>query len=296
MSGPDAGELIAHPSVAGVTFTGSSAVGRTVVSRAAASWTPCQVEAGGQNAAIVLADAEIDATADAILEGAVSYSGQKCTATRRVIAVGDVADELREALAARFKHVAVGDPADESTVVGPLIDACAADAFRASVASALAAGATRIAAGKVPDAEGHFVAPTLLAADDVHAKVNQEETFGPLLTMLTVRDVDRAVEAANSTRFGLVGAVHGRDISQAAEIAGRLRCGLRRVNAPTTGVEFYAPFGGERESSFGPREQGRAAREFFTTSHTTTIVSTPRSSVVQEAVPNADGRGRAEGP
>jgi alpha-ketoglutaric semialdehyde dehydrogenase len=102
--------------------------------------------------------------------------------------------------------------------------------------------------------------------------VNQEETFGPLLTFLRVADADEAVAAANATRYGLVGAVHGRDLGRAVKVASRLDCGLRRVNAPTPGVDYYAPFGGEGESSFGPREQGRGAREFFTSSKTMTIV------------------------
>ena len=104
------------------------------------------------------------------------------------------------------------------------------------------------------------------------AEVNQEETFGPLLTLIEVADEEAAIAAANATRFGLVGAVHGRDLGRAAKVAGRMSTGLRRVNAPTPGVDYYAPFGGEGQSSFGPREQGRAAREFFTSSTTTTIV------------------------
>jgi len=113
----------------------------------------------------------------------------------------------------------------------------------------------------------------VLAADDIDDEVNQDETFGPLLTVLRVTDAEAAVAAANATRYGLVGAVHGRDVAAATAVAGNLDCGLIRVNAATPGVDYYAPFGGERLSSFGPREQGRAAREFFTTTRTVTVVS-----------------------
>jgi aldehyde dehydrogenase (NAD+) len=119
------------------------------------------------------------------------------------------------------------------------------------------------------------VSPALLRQDDPAAFVNQEETFGPLLTFIRVEDEAAAVDAANATRFGLVGAVHGRDLGRAVEVASRLNCGLRRVNTPTPGVDYYAPFGGEGLSSFGPREQGRGAREFFTSSTTTTILPSP---------------------
>ena len=113
----------------------------------------------------------------------------------------------------------------------------------------------------------------MLAIDDVNDEVNQEETFGPLLTLIRVDDDEDAIAAANGTAYGLVGAVHGRDLGRAVDVASRLDCGLQRVNAPTPGVDYYAPFGGNRLSSHGPREQGRAAREFFTSTRTLTVVA-----------------------
>jgi aldehyde dehydrogenase (NAD+) len=206
----------------------------------------------------------------------MGYAGQKCTATRRVVAVAAVADELEQLIAERVAALTVGDPADPSVTVGPLISRQAAEEFEQAVGDALAAGATETARAEAPAGapEGaHFVCPALLRQDDPQATVNQEETFGPLLTFIRVADADAAVTAANATRFGLVGAVHGRDLGIATDLASRLDCGLRRINAPTPGVDYYAPFGGEGQSSFGPREQGRAAREFFTAS--TTITTLP---------------------
>ena len=276
LSGARAAGLLDDERVAAVTFTGSTEIGLAVAARMAARAAPAQCEMGGQNPAIVLADADVEGAADAIVAGAMGYAGQKCTATRRAIAVGAVAEPLSAALAARVERLVVGPPANEDVVVGPLIDAAAAAELEANADAALDAGAAELARAEVPSAlasgGGHFAAPILLAEDDPRAEVNQAETFGPLLTVLRVADADEAVAAANATRFGLVGAVHGRDLGRAAAVASRLRCGLRRVNAPTPGVDYYAPFGGDGHSGFGPREQGLAAREFFTAVKTTTIV------------------------
>jgi alpha-ketoglutaric semialdehyde dehydrogenase len=275
ISGARADSLLDDERIAAVTFTGSTEVGLSVATRMASRGAPAQAEMGGQNPAVVLPDADPEAAADAIVAGAMGYAGQKCTATRRAIAVGDVAGPLAEALVERVHSLTVGLPSTEGVSVGPLIDRAAVEVFEARISDALAAGATELARGAGPPVEalGHFVSPALLAEDDPTAEVNQAETFGPLLTLIRVADQDRAVDVANSTRYGLVGAVHGRDVSRAVDIASRIRSGLRRINAPTPGVDYYVPFGGDGQSGFGPREQGRAAGEFFTTSRTMTIVA-----------------------
>jgi aldehyde dehydrogenase (NAD+) len=270
--GSRAAEMLDDERIAAVTFTGSTGVGISVAERMARRAAPAQAEMGGQNPAVVLADANLDAAAAAIVGGAMGFAGQKCTATRRVIAVAEVADELEQKVAGLVAELEVGDPRGAGVTVGPLIGPEAVEEFEAAVAEALASGATETARAEVGPAPGHFVSPALLRQDDPGARVNQEETFGPLLTFMRVADESAAIAAANATRFGLVGAVHGRDLGRAVEVSSKLDCGLRRINAPTPGVDFYAPFGGEGQSSFGPREQGRAAREFFTSSTTTTIV------------------------
>jgi alpha-ketoglutaric semialdehyde dehydrogenase len=270
--GEELGPLLDDARIAGATVTGSTAAGLAVVERLARRAAPAQAEMGGQNPAIVLADADPARAAALIVAGAMHYAGQKCTATRRVIAVADAADAVEGEIAAAVAALAVGDPSAEETVVGPLIDATALAAFESRVAGARDRGARVVAAAEPPPGgPGHLVAPTVLAIDDAADEVNREETFGPLLTLIRVPDADAAVNVANSTRYGLVGAVHGRDTAAATVVAERLDCGLIRVNAATPGVDYYAPFGGERLSSHGPREQGRAAREFFTTTRTVTI-------------------------
>ncbi len=287
MPGSQAAELLDDERIAAVTFTGSTGVGLSVAERMARRAAPAQAEMGGQNPAIVLDDANLDAAAAAIVSGAMGYTGQKCTATRRVIALARVADELEHKVADLVAGLEVGDPRQAGVTVGPLISSIALDEFEQAVASALAAGATETARASAtsgaaangshggPSSTGHFVSPALLREDDPQATVNQEETFGPLLTFIRAEDEAAAIAAANATRFGLVGAVHGRDLGRAVEVASKLDCGLRRVNAPTPGVDYYAPFGGEGQSSFGPREQGRGAREFFTSSSTMTILPAP---------------------
>ena len=250
------------------TFTGSTEVGLAVIGRLAARGAPAQAEMGGHNPAIVLEDADVERAAEAIIAGAMGYAGQKCTATRRAIVLPGIREAMLEALASSLAGVVVGDPLEESTVAGPLIDTDAVEAFGSAVAAGLDAGAAEIAQGGVGPGGGHYVPPTVLALDDCTARVNTEETFGPLLTVLEARDAYDAVRIANSTRFGLVGAVHSRDIARATAIAERLSCGMIRVNAPTPGVDYYAPFGGAGASGYGPREQGKAAREFFTRQRT----------------------------
>ena len=272
MDGAAAGKLLDDERIAAVTFTGSTGVGLGVAERMARRGAPAQAEMGGQNAAIVLDDADLDLAADAIVSGAMGFAGQKCTATRRVVAVAAIRADLEVKLAERVGALSVGDPSRDGVTVGPLISASAVKEFEEARSKAIAGGATELAGSGPAEGEGYFVSPTLLRQDDPAAEVNQEETFGPLLTLIEVADEDAAVAAANSTRFGLVGAVHGRDLGRAARVAGRMTTGLRRINAPTPGVDYYAPFGGEGQSSFGPREQGRAAREFFTSSSTTTII------------------------
>jgi aldehyde dehydrogenase (NAD+) len=275
VSGNTAGEILDDDRIRGVTFTGSTQVGLQVAERMARRGAPTQAEMGGQNPAIVLADADLDSAADAIVSGAMGFAGQKCTATRRAIVVADVFAEMESRLAERVEALRVGDPGDESVTVGPLIAHAAVAGFDRAVEEALSSGASQVAEAELPESDGFFVRPRLLRQDDAGAVVNQEETFGPLLTLLQVSDEEQAIEVANATRYGLVGAVHACDLAHGVEVAGRLECGLQRINAPTPGVDYYAPFGGEGESSFGPREQGRAAREFFTSSRTMTIVPPP---------------------
>jgi acyl-CoA reductase-like NAD-dependent aldehyde dehydrogenase len=253
-----------------MSFTGSVPVGRQVAVAATARGIPSQAEMGGLNASIVLADAEPGRAATVIAGAAMGYAGQKCTATSRAIVVGDPGP-FTEALVAAVEGLAVGDPADDRTVVGPVITDQARRRVVEAAEQAVAAGGRLLTGGKAPDGDGWFVAPTLVDGLEPDARLAQEEVFGPIAVVLAVADEEEAVRVANGVRYGLVGSVFTRDLDRALRLTERLDTGLIRVNAPTSGVDFLAPFGGEKDSSYGPREQGKTARDLYTSTRTITI-------------------------
>jgi aldehyde dehydrogenase (NAD+) len=253
-----------------VSFTGSVAAGRAVAQAAAARGVACQAEMGGQNPSIVLPDADVQAAAATIAAAAMGYAGQKCTATSRAIVVGDPAG-FTDALVAAVEDLPLGDPADAATVVGPVITEAARGKVVAAAAGARARGGRVLSGGQAPARDGWFVAPTLVDRVGADDPLAQEEVFGPICAVLAAVDADQAVRIANQVRYGLVAAVFTGDLDRALTLAARLDAGLVRVNQPTSGVDFHAPFGGEKDSSYGPREQGKAARELYTSSRTITI-------------------------
>jgi aldehyde dehydrogenase (NAD+) len=226
---------------------------------------------GGLNASIVLPDADPERAATVVAGAAMGYAGQKCTATSRAIVVGDPGP-FTEALVAAVRDLAVGDPAERSTVVGPVITEQAMRRVTEAAEAAAAAGGRVLTGGKTLDGKGWFVAPTLVDSLGPDARLAQEEVFGPIAVVLAVADEDEAVAVANGVPYGLVGSVFTRDLDRALGLAARLDTGMIRVNAPTSGVDFHAPFGGEKDSSFGPREQGKAARELYTSTRTVTVL------------------------
>ena len=268
--GPETGRALLDGADA-VSFTGSVAVGRRVAVAATERGIPAQAEMGGLNASIVLPDADPERAATVVAGAAMGYAGQKCTATSRAIVVGDPGP-FTEALVAAVRGLAVGDPADEATVVGPVITEQAMGWVTDAAAEAAAAGGRLLAGGDGAGRDGWFVAPTLVEGLPPDARLAQEEVFGPIAVVLAVDDADQAVQVANGVRYGLVGSVFTRDLDRALHLAARLDTGMIRVNAPTSGVDYLAPFGGEKDSSYGPREQGKAARDFYTSTRTITIL------------------------
>jgi aldehyde dehydrogenase (NAD+) len=253
-----------------VSFTGSTAVGLEVAKAATARGIPSQAEMGGLNASIVLPDADVEKAAKVIAGAAMGYAGQKCTATSRVIAVGDPAP-LTDALVAAVEALPTGDPADQGTVVGPVINAPALDEV-VGAASAVANGGGRLATGgQRIDGPGLFVTPAIATGVAPDAPLAQEEVFGPIAAVLRADSAEQAVQISNSVAYGLVTSVFTEDLESALTVVEGLETGMIRINQPTSGVDFHAPFGGEKQSSFGPREQGKAARELYTSTHTITI-------------------------
>jgi len=261
--------LIAHPGVAAVSFTGSVPVGRDVSRRAAERGCRVQAEMGGQNPSVVLADADLGRAATAIAYAAMGYAGQKCTATSRVIVQDGVYGEFRDRLVAAVEALQVVDPADARTLVGPVIDDGARSAALAAVAGS---GGRVLTGGKALEAAGFYLAPTLVELDGPTGPLAGEEVFAPVAAVLRAGSADEAITIANAVRFGLVAALFTRDLGSALRLTHRLEAGMIKVNAPTSGVDFHAPFGGSKESSYGPREQGLAARAFYTESRTISLM------------------------
>ena len=262
--------LVEHERVAALSFTGSSAVGRQVAAAAAGRGARVQCEMGGLNPSVVLADADLDAAAAVIAGAAMGYAGQKCTATSRVIVDHAVADRFRPLLVRAIEALGVGDPAAADTVVGPVIDEPARDAALEAIGRA---GGRRLTGEQDPPPDGYYVRPTLVELDDTDSVLAREEVFAPVAAFLVADGPDDALRLANDVRYGLSGAVFTRDLRRALEFMQGMEAGLVRVNAATSGVDFHAPFGGIKDSSYGPREQGLAARDFFT--ETQTLLVTP---------------------
>jgi len=250
--------LTGHPGVAAVSFTGSVPAGHDVVARAAGRGARVQAEMGGQNASVVLADADFERAATAIAYAAMGYAGQKCTATSRIIVEDAAYAKFRDQLTSAVAGLGVLDPGQDGTLVGPVITERARDSALAAVAGS---GGTVLTGGTALDAPGFYLAPTLV-----------EEVFAPVAAVLRADSAEAAVRIANDVRYGLVTALFTQDLGRALRLADQFDAGMVRVNAPTSGVDFHAPFGGAKQSSYGPREQGQAARDFYTETRTVTIV------------------------
>jgi aldehyde dehydrogenase (NAD+) len=252
-----------------VSFTGSAAVGREVVRSAAGRRTPVQCEMGGQNASIVMPGAPAEPTAASVAAAAMAFAGQKCTATSRIIVAGDRAD-FAEAFASTVRALAVGDPSNPTVAVGPLITDLARDRATTAVAAAADRGERVLFGGnRLHDMPGHFMSPAVVSLQDERQPIAQEEVFGPVCCPLTVPDLSQALAMANAVEYGMVAAIYTSDLTVALDAVEGLDVGMVKVNQPTTGVDFYAPFGGSKGSSYGPREQGKAVQMFYT--HTRTF-------------------------
>ena len=259
-----------------VSFTGSTAVGKTVSVDAVLLGLPVQAEMGGLNATIVMPDADLGHASRLIARAAMGYAGQKCTATSRVIIVGDPAP-FSEAFVLAVQDLVLGDPSDEKTVVGPVINEAARKSILMSARRALESGNRCLTGGSDIDREGWYVQPTVFDQVSPSDWLAQNEVFGPVCSILEARDDEEAVSIANNVDYGLSGSVFTGDLDRAIAMIEKLHVGLAKVNTTTTGAEYYAPFGGVSSSSFGPREQRKAAREFYTWTQTVGVSRTPNS-------------------
>jgi alpha-ketoglutaric semialdehyde dehydrogenase len=266
--------LVTHPDVAAVSFTGSTPVGQAIQVRAAGAGKKVQLELGGKNPSVVLAGADLEHAARQISIGAFGASGQKCTATSRVIVERSVAAELTDRVKEHAGQWVLGDPLDAATTIGPVASDEQLQTVLGYIDRARQEGARAVAGGSRAEGalvDGYFVQPTVFVDVEPSHTIAREEIFGPVAAVLPVDSYEEAVAEANNTPFGLTASLFTNDLSLALRFTREIRTGIVRVNQATSGIEYHVPFGGTKASGHGHRELGKAAREFFTETKTVYI-------------------------
>lgn len=260
-------EIVNSPAIKAISFTGSNNVGLRIQDKATENGKKVQLEMGGKNPLVVLADADINKAVELTIGGAFRSTGQKCTATSRVIVEAGIYEAFRDALVARTKSLTVGNPLEADTFMGP----CASQAQQATVLSMIEAGkaeADLLCGGEVPAdealANGFYVQPTIFENVGRDARIAREEIFGPVVALFKVENYEEAVELANDTTFGLSCSICTNNLTLARRFINDMETGMVHVNSETAGAEPQVPFGGCKDSSTGSREQGKTAIDFYT--------------------------------
>jgi acyl-CoA reductase-like NAD-dependent aldehyde dehydrogenase len=261
------GELVENPAVKAVSFTGSNEVGSGLYAAGASRMKKCQCEMGGKNPLVVLADADLELAADATLFGAFASTGQRCTATSRVVIEEAVADRFVEMVASRARKWKVGNGLDPEIDMGPAVNEqqFATDLRYLELGrqhGRLVLGGDRLTGGAWD--RGYFVAPTIFDHVAADSPLAQNEIFGPILSIVRVKNFDEALEVANSVRYGLSSSLYSNDAAKIFAFIDRIETGITHINSPTVGGEAHLPFGGMKATGVGLREMGRVAVDFFT--------------------------------
>jgi aldehyde dehydrogenase (NAD+) len=258
--------LVQDPRVAGISFTGSQSVGAGIAKLAVERQARIQLEMGGKNPLVVLDDADFDRAVMCALDGAFFASGQRCTASSRIIVTAGIHDRFVAALTEKVAGLRVGDALDPQTMIGPVASASQLDTVLEYIGIAAKEGARRATGGERLKLEkpGYYVSPALLVDTKPDMRVNCEEIFGPVASVVRVKDYENALAVANAGEFGLSAGICTTSLKHAHHFVHHVRAGMTMTNLPTAGVDYHVPFGGTRKSSYGPREQGAAAVEFYT--------------------------------
>lgn len=260
--------IVDHPAVRVVSFTGSSAVGKVIAERCGRSLKRLSLELGGKNAQIVMDDADLDLALEGALWGAFGTTGQRCTATSRLILHERIHDAFVERLVERATRLVLGDGLDPKSQVGPLVNEKQRETVHQYVeigrkeGAGLACGGEPATAGAL--AEGWFYKPTIFVGVTRAMRIAREEIFGPVLSVIKVRDLEEAIETLNDTDYGLSSSIYTRDVNAAFRAMRDIEAGITYVNGPTIGAEAHLPFGGVKETGNGHREGGWTAYEIFT--------------------------------
>jgi len=262
------GELLSNSDdVDAISFTGSAAVGRRVAQNCAARLAKVQLEMGGKNPQVVLDDSDLDTAVNVSLQSAFFSTGQRCTAASRLIVTQGIHDRFVSALTSKMKSLKVDDALKDGTDIGPVVDKQQLEQDLRYIelgrkeGAKLAAGGERLKRGT----DGYYLEPALFVDTTSQMTINREEIFGPVASVIRVKDYDEALAVANDTPYGLSSGIATTSLKHAEHFKRNSAAGMVMVNLPTAGVDYHVPFGGRKGSSYGPREQGRYAVEFYTT-------------------------------
>ena len=259
--------LVNHPDVAAISFTGSVLTGRALAAKAIARMAKLQLEMGGKNPLVVLDDADLATAVNVAVQGSYFSTGQRCTASSRLIVTQGIHDRFVAAVGEKLKTLKVDDALAPGTDIGPVVDESQLKQDLSYLDVGKQEGATLAYGGErlTRGTEGYYMAPALFTGATNNMRIAREEIFGPVACVLRVKDYDEALAMANDTDFGLASGIVTTSLKHASHFKRNAQAGMVMVNVPTAGVDYHVPFGGRKGSSYGPREQGRYAAEFFTT-------------------------------
>ncbi len=259
--------LVNHPDVAALSFTGSVSTGRAIAAKAVARMAKLQLEMGGKNPLVVLDDADLGTAVSCAVQGGYYSTGQRCTASSRLIVTAGIHDRFVAALTEKLAALKVGDALAAGTDIGPVVDQSQLDTDLKYLEIGKGEGARLAVGGErlTRATEGYYLSPALFTEASNTMRVAREEIFGPVACVIRAKDYDEALALANDTEFGLCSGIVTTSLRHASHFKRHAQAGMVMVNLPTAGVDYHVPFGGRKGSSYGTREQGRYAVEFFTT-------------------------------
>lgn len=275
-AGRDVGQHLAeHRGIDAISFTGSVPVGRGIAAAAVANMTKVQMEMGSKNPMLIMDDADLDLAVTHAAGAAFGGTGQKCTAASRLIVHAKVHDAFVEKLVAAAQAIKVGPALDPASQIGPAVSAGQLDQNLAYIALGRSEGAELLTGGTrlTCATEGYFMAPAVFAGTRNDMRINREEMFAPITCVIKVDSYAEALATANDSEFGLTAGIMTRSLARASHFRANMRAGCLMVNLPTAGTDYHVPFGGRGASSYGPREQGQYAAEFYTTVKTAYVAA-----------------------
>ncbi|MBX9632967.1 MAG: aldehyde dehydrogenase family protein [Burkholderiales bacterium] len=267
--------LLTDPRVDAITFTGSVETGKKVAAKAIAGMKKFQLEMGGKNPLVVLDDADLKTAVESAVNGAFFSTGQRCTASSRIVVTKGIHDKFVAAMVERLKGLVVDNALKQGVHIGPVVDSSQLKQDLSYIDIAKSEGGKLAFGGNLlkRETEGFYLEPALFTETENAMRINREEVFGPVASVIAVKDYDEALAVANDTPFGLCSGIVTSSLKHAAHFRRNAQSGMVMVNLPTAGVDYHVPFGGRKGSSYGPREQGRYAQEFFTTVKTAYVAA-----------------------